>query len=170
MKVYIVTKGEFSDYHIERVFSTKEKAQEYLDYLGDTDNSGMEEYILDNETPRGVFEYRVSLYEDGSTKAELMDFNDRFSYYRKDAFQYKKSFGNNKYYWFNIEAKDAPHAVKIASERLMQIKAMPYLFPRMKENCVYTYIRFYSGFSNSTTPIYDYNTKEIILNEDEWIE
>ena len=168
MKVYVVTAGDFSDYHIERVFSTKEKAQEYLDYLGNANNASMEEYILDKEAPRGVFGYRVSFDEDGSAEAELTDFNDRFSYYRKDAFQYKKSFGNHKYYWFNIEAKDAPHAVKIASERLMQIKAMPYLFPRMKENCVYS--RFYSGFSNSNTPIYDYNTKEIILNEDEWIE
>lgn len=167
MKVYIVTAGEYSDYHIERVFSTKKKAQEYLNHLGDTDNASMGEYVLDEETPRGVFEYHVSIDEkDGSAKAELMDFDCSLGYFRKDTFQYKKSFGH--YYWFNLEAKDAPHAIKIASERLMQIKAMPYLFPKMKEDCVCT--RFYSGFNNRHTPIYDYNTREIILDEGEWIE
>ena len=30
-KVYIVTDGEYSDYHIESCFSTKKKAQEYID-------------------------------------------------------------------------------------------------------------------------------------------
>lgn len=94
MKVYIVTTETDSDYHIERVFLTKKKAQEYLNHLGDTNNASMGEYVLDEETPRGVFEYHVSIDEkDGSAKAELMDFDCSFGYYRKDAFQYKKTLG-----------------------------------------------------------------------------
>lgn len=169
MKVYIVTVGTYSDYHIERVFSTKKKAQEYLDYLGNTNDANMEEYVLDEETPRGVFEYHVSIDEkDGRAKAELMDFDYSLGYYRKDAFQYKNILGR-KYYWFNIEAKNAPHAIKIASERLMQIKAMPYLFPKIKENCVCNEFSF--SYNNKMhTPIYDYNTREIIIDKNEWVE
>lgn len=169
MKVYIVTAGEYSDYRIERVFSTKDKAQEYLNHLGNTHNASMGEYILDKETPHGLFAYCVYIDEkDGSSSSELVSFNKIDGYRRKNAFQYHDNRNGNKFYWFNIEARDATHAIKIASERLMQIKAMPYLFPKMKEDCVCS--RFYSGYSNKHTPIYDYNTREIILDEGEWIE
>lgn len=45
MKVYIVTRGEYSDYQIESVFLDKEKAEKYID----THDSDMEieEYDLD---------------------------------------------------------------------------------------------------------------------------
>jgi len=33
MQVYVVTSGEFSDYGINAIFSTKEKAQEYIDRM-----------------------------------------------------------------------------------------------------------------------------------------
>lgn len=34
-KIYIVTSGEFSDYGIHEVFDLKEKAQKYIDSVGD---------------------------------------------------------------------------------------------------------------------------------------
>lgn len=57
MKVYIVTQGQYSDYHIEQVFSTREKAQEYLDHIGNGNDADIDEYNIDEETPRGVFAY-----------------------------------------------------------------------------------------------------------------
>lgn len=164
-KVYIVTAGTYSDYHIEQAFSTREKAQEYLDHVGSED-ARIEEYDLDEETPRGIFGYCVKIPKNGGeAKVELCDF-DNYPKFRKDAFQYYKCI-NVEYVWFNVEAKDAPHAIKIASERLMQVKAMPYLFPRLKEQCVCH--KSYSLIEKST-PIYDYNAKEIILCEGDWIE
>ena len=50
MKVYIVTEGEYSDYHIEEVFSTREKAESYI-ALHNTSSYGyyqIEEYEIDN--------------------------------------------------------------------------------------------------------------------------
>ncbi len=52
-KVYIVTSGEYSDYGINRVFSTEEKAKEWVDvitsmYGGDYD---IEQYELDAPIP-----------------------------------------------------------------------------------------------------------------------
>lgn len=46
MKVYIVTSGDYDDYQIDEVFSTKEKAEEYIEYFGD--DYRIEEYNLDN--------------------------------------------------------------------------------------------------------------------------
>lgn len=45
MKVYIVTSGEYDDYCIERVFSTREKAKEYIECFGG--DCYIEEYDLD---------------------------------------------------------------------------------------------------------------------------
>ena len=45
MKVYIVTSGDYDDYHIDEVFSTKEKAEEYIECFGD--KCSIEEYSLD---------------------------------------------------------------------------------------------------------------------------
>ena len=53
-KVYIVTDGDYSDYHIEACFSTKEKAEKFIDngekikYFGD--NAVIEEWELDKGT------------------------------------------------------------------------------------------------------------------------
>ena len=46
MKVYIVTSGDYDDYSIDEVFSTKEKAEEYIEYFGD--GYHIEEYDMDN--------------------------------------------------------------------------------------------------------------------------
>ena len=161
MKVYIVTSGEYSDYHIDRVFSTEAKAREFVEHMGN--QYDIEEYDLDEETPRGVFGYHVTFMDNSDVVVEKIDFGTG-KYNRNDTLQWSK-FCKNRI-WFNVEAKDAPHAVKIASERFMQIKAMPYLFPRLKEECVAE--RFFSSV-NKTTPVYDYNTKKILLTEHEWI-
>lgn len=160
MKVYIVTSGDYSDYHIDRVFSTRERAREFVDHMGACYE--IEEYDLDEETPRGVFGYRVSIYED-HTEVELTD-PAYDTYMRKDSLRWEERFLPHMI--FVVEAKDAPHAVKIASERLARIKAEPYLFPRLKERCVVV-VREYFGYVQRTTPVYDYNTKEILLDERE---
>ncbi len=55
MKVYIVTTGNYEDYIIEAVFSTEEKAKEYVkekeaSLLPYKDNSlDIEEYEIDNK-------------------------------------------------------------------------------------------------------------------------
>lgn len=68
MKVYVVTSGEYSDYGINAIFSTKEKAQEYIDRgdkLGmnysygyqieeyELDENATVEFVLANYSPRG---------------------------------------------------------------------------------------------------------------------
>ena len=55
MKVYVLTQGEYSDYHIVGVYSTKEKAQELCDAMRTNgtlwDEPQVEEYELNELTP-----------------------------------------------------------------------------------------------------------------------
>ena len=52
-KVYIVTSGEYSDYGIDRVFSTEEKAKEWVDIITSMygGNYNIEQYELDAPIP-----------------------------------------------------------------------------------------------------------------------
>ena len=58
-KVYIVTSGSYSDYRIECVFSTREKAEEYLQYHDD--EYRIEKYAIDEEFVRSEGEWRVAI-------------------------------------------------------------------------------------------------------------
>ena len=55
MKVYVLTRGEYSDYHIIGVYSTREKAQEVCDVMCGNgtiyDAPQIEEYELDELSP-----------------------------------------------------------------------------------------------------------------------
>ena len=52
-KVYIVTSGEYSDYGIDRVFSTEEKAKEWVEVITSMygGNYNIEQYELDAPIP-----------------------------------------------------------------------------------------------------------------------
>lgn len=52
-KVFIVTSGEYSDYGIDRVFSTEEKAKEWVDVITSMygGNYNIEQYKLDAPIP-----------------------------------------------------------------------------------------------------------------------
>ena len=52
-KVYIVTSGEYSDYGIDRVFTTEEKAKEWIDVITSmyNGNYNIEQYELDAPIP-----------------------------------------------------------------------------------------------------------------------
>ncbi len=55
MKVYVVTAGEYSDYHIEAVYSTREKAELYVA----THEGEIEEYDIDEPVMEGKAYYGV---------------------------------------------------------------------------------------------------------------
>ena len=51
-KIYMVTSGCYSDYCINAVFSTREKAEEYIDGGNAYSDSDIEEYDLDEPIKR----------------------------------------------------------------------------------------------------------------------
>lgn len=129
--IYAVTSGSYSDYSICGVFSSKERAQAYID-AGSleryTDYNDIEEYVLDecvDEISRGLFPFRVIMYKDGSVhevapttpqidKAQYVHWMDR-------AYWSPPQPWANFYVWAEIREG----AVKIANERRIQALAAP---------------------------------------------
>ena len=159
MKVYIVTSGTYSDYHIEAVFSTEEKAKAYIEIHGDYDNRMIEEYYVDVEsTEREKAIYIVYISSNGA-KARLSESAE------PDTIQAYKVMGRPEFgYRLTVETDGAERAKKIATERIAQVKAMPYLFPRLHEECV-----GYKEYTLLNYPKYNFHTKEIILEAGEFL-
>lgn len=162
MKVYIVTSGTYSDYKIDAVFSTEDNAKAYLDKYGDYDNRQIEEYDTDIEdTNRETAIYSVHI------NSKSIEVRRDDSHSMPDTIRAYKSYcGSGLGYILTVETDGAERAKKIVLERLMQVKAMQYLFPRLNEECV--------GYKVYTStiwhyPAYNFHTKEIILKEGEFL-
>lgn len=122
-KIYIVTSGDYSDYTINAVFSTKEKAEEYVQQHG-TDYR-VEDYDIDEEINKEAKIWEVKMRFDNFEVSEClaMLYGDGWEYYAKDTFEYYLNWKNEEYIRLYIEADCMDRAIKIASERIAQIKA-----------------------------------------------
>ena len=170
MKVYIVTSGIYSDYQIEAVFSTEEKAKAYIDIYGNYDNRQIEIYDMDIESiEREEASYTVVFDSNGCSVYRNSNSSE------KDTIRTYKQFVNNCSYILTVEADCCERAKKIASERLTQVKAMPYLFPRLYEECVGKNMRYSIDATHDAWrpfwhyPTYNFHTKEIILEDGEFL-
>ena len=150
MKVYIVTSGEYSDYRINAVFTTKEKANEYIQQNG-TDYQ-IEKYNLNEEVVKEEKLWRVQFPLDRdfcidshrSVSATSWECNENF----KDTC-IVSSIGSSKYFInFYIVADAMDRAIKVASERFMAIRANEYFWIRLTRpyelygSCVKKFERF----------------------------
>lgn len=159
-KVYIVTSGDYSDYHIDAVFSTRKKAKEYVDAHGS--DYCVEEYPVD-DTPVEKKESIWLASIDWKT-GEVMSANPENydSYYtdKVDTVQYRDT-GFNKYLDFVLESDSMERVKKVASERFMQVKALSKVkFPLLDKECVILKIL---SLPNHIYPFYNYHTGNIIL-------
>lgn len=122
-KIYVVTAGDYSDYRIVAMFSTKKLAQSFIDSFAastvyDRFND-VEEYELNpfkSDLSAGRKPYIVRMCKDGQVKqVKLVEASD---FHQSDRYSY----GNE----INIScfANDETHAIKIANERRVQIIAM----------------------------------------------
>lgn len=117
MKVYIVTAGEYSDYHIEAVFDSKEKAE---DFLLKNHCNHIEEFDLNPETSGERPEYtnfQITMDKDGNTTWITYNTTDHFKTDGSEDFTTKNEL------CCYVKAKDEKHAVKIANERRVQRKS-----------------------------------------------
>ena len=152
-KVFVVTSGEYSDYRIERVFSTRKKALEYLDTKDDR-------YMLE------VFD----LDEAYESKAQLYCITFRFDRKKvegvriccvdgkKDLIHARRTFYSESVLDIFIESDSRKRALKVASERYGAIIA--------GEQTMYPYLRvgLMPTFGAKTEPAYfDFNTGELVL-------
>jgi len=124
MKIFIVTNGTYSNYHISAVFSTRELALGYI-YSNIENNDGykVEEYDVDteNQTPYDRTLYSVLVFEDNTGEVVEDDYDQpsRFSF---------RGMENPVCLYLKVFAYDKQHAKKIASEyraRVIALKGWP---------------------------------------------
>ena len=131
--VYVVTEGSYSDYHIVCVWSTREKAQAYVDAAG-PESYEIEEYSLDpldyvvamDAVKNGLSRYEVSMWRDGSLGAVARLYSRgpiaaEPLVVRGSKWQCGRD-GDDGYYYGqlcltgDVWARDEQHALKIATE------------------------------------------------------
>jgi hypothetical protein len=130
-KVYIVTTGEYSDYGISAAFGSLEKARLYCERMGALGYPGdIVEMPLDPEEatpPEGWSWWDVVLTADGQPGREPRATMEPPSFWIEPPTDYRQGdyrgyeakdyAGTLRYCFPCISAKDARHALKIASER-----------------------------------------------------
>jgi len=71
-KIYAVNSGSYSDYRVVALFSTPERAQEFMAAVPDSDYNGVEEFELNPDTAdlikRGYSLWLVHMLRDGNTE------------------------------------------------------------------------------------------------------
>lgn len=151
-KVYIITCGDYSDYTICAVFSTRDKAEEYIQQHGDTYR--IEEYSVDEEIEQSeIWSVEIGLYSHKIKRCEWCD--DNWSRERVDRFRvFEPLFSGSE--WsikLLLRADSMNRAVKVANERVAQIVANKDVFYARAFNKVERGI-----FRIQNYPWTDYNT------------
>ena len=123
-KIYIVTSGCYSDYRIERVFSTKEKANEFIQQHG-TDYR-IEEYVVDEEKVKKeekIWDVEIDIDDNSVIQSIPRNFLCReegtcehHEYFRNDVVD------------LCVKADSMDKAIKIAKERYFAIKSNDYIW------------------------------------------
>lgn len=122
---YVVTSGEYSDYHIDGVFSEKEKADFFADKDGDR---SVEEYDIDDEQMlRQENWYEVKIYVGESLEIKdvsvlKLSYNSENKIF--DAVMFSKPEGDSRYFSFYLAAINRGKAKAIALERFHALLAV----------------------------------------------
>lgn len=117
MKIYIVSDGDYSDYHIIGIYSTREKA-EYAKNLYLAKNK-IRETTLDYlpEHPNGCLPWFVRMDSEGNVKNSGREDPNIISGCKWGAYYLKDKGGAKELeFFFKMWATDEEHAIKIASE------------------------------------------------------
>lgn len=122
MKIYIITKGDYSSYHICAVSTDKNKAETLRKAFSDSwDEAQIETYESDEfltEIENGFKLYDCVMKEDGNMS--ITTFESSIDYINSADFKVKKY---EKAYKVYVWAKDKEHARKIAADKIAEFKA-----------------------------------------------
>ena len=155
-KVFVVTTGEYSDYTIDRVFSTRQKAVEYLDTKDD--NYSLEVFDIDEPIERRTQLYEISFELDKKKVWRVSTYYDKRL---KDLIHIGGRYFNNvKTLDIYVESDSRKRALKIASERYGAIIA--------GEQTMYPYLRVgvLRHYGNMRPAFFAFNTGELVLIDD----
>jgi hypothetical protein len=121
-KIYIVTSGTYSDYHICAVFLTKRPADAYAAlFPKGYEEATVGEYTLGvpGPIPKGMQFYHINIAEGEEDSVVQMEpeFED---YYFK--VKTTVSLGGRRSFWTDCWARNKKHAIKIAREKINQYR------------------------------------------------
>jgi len=110
--IWGVTSGDYDDHCVDAVFTTKLKAQEYLDVLLLLDHTAMlEEFGLDPDPVEIVALTTVTVFKDGAARY----CETRRAYSNQDGFRGYDLDG--RYMWWAVTTADKEHAIRVAKEK-----------------------------------------------------
>ena len=128
--VYLVSSGSYSDYSIEAVFSTKEKAQEYIDecmkvegrsaYI---DNAEIEEYTIDEPRKHSTHIYITMTKEGNVDNDPYVDHTYGPSRESRFVCFWRSRGGEMDSIRWCVETDDIQRAIKVTNEKRTQILA-----------------------------------------------
>lgn len=165
--IYVVTSGEYSDYHIVGVFDSREKAEEYQKYSHEAEPNMIEEYGLNLLKP----DKRDKLFKVYS-EFDNVDFKvatcreGEWDLWEKDLVYISgENFLRTRFYIsFTVLADTRERAIKIAAERLARVKAEEEVrFPFLRSKLPFKW----NGRVREEYPTCLYHTGEILLHTDE---
>lgn len=113
MKIYVITQGIYSDYHICGVATTKEKAEMMQKFFStDYDKAEIETYDTDTYEPIGAKFKPFCVVFDKDYNYSFIECvpHERIS----SNIEFYKVIMNHNYYHINVWAEDEHHARKIA--------------------------------------------------------
>lgn len=154
-KVYIITYGDYSDYSICAVFSTRGKTEEYIQQHGDTYR--IEEYSVDKEIEQSeIWSVEIGISTHKVKQCESV--SDSWHNERVDKFRvFEPVFRSGE--WsvkMVLRADSMNRAIKVANERVAQIVVNKDLFYAS----AFTKIEW-GMFRLRNYPWVDYNTGKI---------
>lgn len=152
-KIFVVTTGEYSDYTIDRVFSARKKALEYLDTKDD--EYTLEVFDLDEPIERRTQLYNISFELDKKKVRRVRTYYDKRL---KDLIHIGGQYFNKvKTLDIYIESDSRKRALKIASERYGAIIA--------GEQTMYPYLRvgIIRDYGGNVPAFFDFYTGELVL-------
>ena len=129
MKIFIVTSGEYSDYGINAVFSTKENAEKYIGTIYSSDRIEIEEWGVDedmaliNKIRSGeIAVYMVSMFKNGNIE-KIKKEEPLAVRWIKVALAGEYSLWTENRLGMWVIAKNEKHAIKIVNEKRVQLIA-----------------------------------------------
>lgn len=154
-KVYIITYGNYSDYSICAVFSTRDKAEEYIQQHGNVFR--IEEHLLDEAVEQSeIWSVEIGILSHKIKQCESV--SDSWYNERVDKFRIFEPVLSSDEWSIKIvlRADSMNRAIKVANERVAQIVANKDLFYASAFNKVEWGI-----FGIRDYPWVDYNTGKI---------
>ena len=123
MKVYVVTSGDYSDYHVERIFTTQKLAQAFTDEH--RLNEDVEEYEINDTAPKLVVDFVVRMFRDGTVECSWpnREWDDRPVTPDQPIVQPGRTAKNPLGMCFFVRTDDKNRAIKVANERRAQLIA-----------------------------------------------